>query len=139
VATLRKVGHDTIHTDAVLVSRVARHVCPIPFERHGHLPEVLWHVVECLVELSHGHGAEVVDTVDVNARGIRKTALLLKHRGSHAGRSILTHVGVGLQRGVCKVRREWERLQKLAWVTHASRLNTYLVETVEVGVEDHAW
>ena len=76
---LREVRHDAIHTDAVLVARIARHVSPVPLERHGHFPQVLGHVVEVLVELAHGHGVEVVDAAGLDARGVGQRALLLHY------------------------------------------------------------
>lgn len=68
---IRKVGHNPIHANAVFIPRIpARHIGPVPLERHGHLPQVLGHVVEGLVELVHGHGIDVgAYAVDVGARG----------------------------------------------------------------------
>lgn len=58
---IRKVWKNTIHTDPVLVPRESTsHVCPVPLQCHWHFPEILWNVVEGLVELAHArHGVDV--------------------------------------------------------------------------------
>jgi hypothetical protein len=96
VSGLRKVGHDTVHANAVFISRVASHVRPVPLERHGHLPEVLRYIVEGLVELAHSHGVHVVDAVGFDAGGVGETTLLLEHLRGHGGRTILL-----VHRGIC--------------------------------------
>jgi hypothetical protein len=138
VAGLRKVGHDTIHTDAVLVSRVTRHVRPIPLERHWHLPEVLWYVVEGLIKLTHGHGIHVVDTIDFDAGGVGESALLLEHLRGHRRRSKLTHLSISLQGCMREVGRERERLLLSANTTFVQGCCTYFIEALKVRVEDHA-
>jgi hypothetical protein len=85
VSGLREVGHDTIHTDAILISGVSRHVCPVPLERHGHLPEVLRYVVKGLFELAHRHGVHVVYAVDFDAGCVGQSTLLLEHLRGDGG------------------------------------------------------
>ena len=142
-AGVREIGKYTIHTDAILVSRkAAGHVSPIPLKSHGHLPKILWYVVEGVVKLAHArHGG-----VDVGADGIHVTTsrhwqrlLLLQHLRGYAGRTVWAHVNVRLERGMRKVWREGERLRMLASSTIGILYCTYLVEAVEIWVEDHAF
>jgi hypothetical protein len=136
--TLPEIWHDAIHADSILIPVVPRHVRPIPLKRHWHFPQILGHIVEGLVELAHGHGAEVVDAIDFDTRRVGEPALLLlQHRGGHPGGAVLRHVCVGLQGGVREVGREGEGLVELAGANRRGR-TTYFVEAVEVGVEDHA-
>jgi hypothetical protein len=84
VTRVRVVWHDAVHANTVFVAVVACHVCPVPLERHRHLPQVLRYVVEGLIELTHCHRIEVVvDVVDVGAGSHGQSTVLLQHLRCH--------------------------------------------------------
>jgi hypothetical protein len=138
-----KIRHDSIHANPILISTVPRHIRPIPLERHRHLPQILRNVVERLVELAHRHGVHVVDAVCFHLRGVGEAVGgALQHGGGYAGGAgevVDGHLGVGLEGGVGEVGGEGEGLGKLAGVLKRLLGGAYLIETVEIGVEDHAF
>lgn len=139
--TVPKVRHHAIHANPIFKPTVPRHIRPIPLERHGHLPQILRHVVERLVELAHGDRVEVVDAIDVDRCRVGEVAgpwcvLVGDGRGSEL---LLGHLRVGLERGVGEVGGEGEGLGRLVRI-HILRAGcAYLVKAMEVGVENHAW
>jgi hypothetical protein len=107
-----KIRHNPIHTNPILIPTVPRHIRPVPLERHRHLPQVLGHVVERLVELAHGHGVHVVDAVYVDGGGVGEGGGLLGEvRGCAWGGVVLGHVLWGFKGGVGEVWGEGEGLR----------------------------
>ena len=88
-ALIRKVGQHPIHTNSIFITtKTARHIRPIPLQRHRHLPQILRYVVESLVELRHG--VEVGGyIIDVGVGGHGERGLLLEHLRGYAWGAVL--------------------------------------------------